>query len=93
MKWIKASDSRRPRDGECIVAIMQGLKQQTGDKIESAEIVQLRNSDRECRTMDHTALYYWPQEQDEWGNIPDYYRTIAFWIPENEFVYPEEMKT
>lgn len=86
MKWISALE-QKPSSGQIIVAIMNGRQECQGDPVESVEIVMLREyttNPSQWRTMDCTQRYYFPPNEDE-----NYYQIIQYWIPWQEFPFPE----
>lgn len=90
MNWISIKD-KSPKGPGIIVAIMNGRQERGGDPIEDALIVILR-SDHEGHgwaTMDCTEQYYLPDFLPEDGS--DWFRTIKYWIPWNEFEFPKSM--
>lgn len=87
MNWISVKDRLPERkDGETIVAIMNGRHEQHGDPIKDAEIVILRCSFDEWRSMDVCRRYYLPGEE-----YAEYWATIKYWTSWQDFGFPDEM--
>ncbi len=88
MNWIDAYD-KLPKGPAIIVAIMHASEECGGDPVEHAEIVILRscNDTAPWMTMDTTKEYHLPKE-DDWQ---DHYDTVRYWIPWEEFGFPESM--
>lgn len=87
MEWISVKD-QLPKHG-IIVAIMMARKERSNDPIRHAKIVILRSEweGDEWRTMDCTERYYLPNDE----NCDNEYKDIKYWIPWNEFQFPESM--
>ncbi len=89
MKWIPIKYRKPdPNKEDIIVAIMEGRIEMDEDPIEDALIVILRNLGAGWRSMDSTEIYYMPDENDE-----DYHWdcTVKYWVPWQEFGFPESM--
>lgn len=87
MKWISVEE-RLPKGPGFIVAIMGSRAEENGDPIEDAEIVILRSNweGDAWLNMDSTKRYYLPNEEEG-----IWYDTINYWIPWEEFGFPESM--
>lgn len=92
MKWISVKD-KEPKGPGIIVAIMNGREECTGDPIEDALIVIVRSSweGNGWRSLDSTHCYYLPSQIDEDNYAFNYYDTIQYWMPWEEFGFPESM--
>jgi hypothetical protein len=85
MKWISVED--RLPVGDIIVAIINGRQEWEVDPIYNSEIILLRSNwcKNEWRNMSGTGVYYLPKDEG------DYYETIKYWMPWEDFVFPESM--
>ena len=92
MNWISVQDKFPSRDeGRIIVAIMKGRIECGGDPVEDAKIVMLRASCDQWMVLDTTERYYSPDEENLSDGEGCWTKTINYWVPWQEFPFPESM--